>query len=539
MLGGAQDGFVRGLARRTPPARHLYCGCIQHHPSRQGGFGGSGGLPSSRSTPADLFAMGLRDGEQHSSHNSSRAEARRQALLKARFTRPEGLVDVLWVFILATVVKVLLIPSYRSTDFEVHRNWLALTHSLPMHEWYFESTSEWTLDYPPLFAYFEYGLSHVARFFDPAMLVVSNLNYASSMTVVFQRLSVIASDFVLMVGIIMWSKTWSRTRVTECAHSRGKFAIIAGLTFLNPGLLMVDHIHFQYNGMLLGLLLISLSLVRMEKNLRALCTFCALLLAKHIFFYVVPVFGVYLLGHYCWTVPSFVTSKQLRRCRRREKAEEDVKKKETGGEAQGYATSEDDDEREDEDDDSNMGGGSSSGPVHKTWDTTSRELRQRRRAEGFLSGSDGKRKELNVDKNEEKQENDEIDENDEDASPGLCCACCGTVCSTNQLHPTPPHLPESNFTPLADAYIPYNISHFPLLSLSHATQGANTAKGQDRPECVSIPIISFAPTLCADMTNSTECPGKHTGSGSIGWSQSFCNLNLSPPNPITHNHTQP
>jgi hypothetical protein len=397
-------------------------------PRGRGGFGGSGGLPSSRSTPADLFAMGLRDGEQHSSHNSSRAEARRQALLKARFTRPEGLVDVLWVFILATVVKVLLIPSYRSTDFEVHRNWLALTHSLPMHEWYFESTSEWTLDYPPLFAYFEYGLSHVARFFDPAMLVVSNLNYASSMTVVFQRLSVIASDFVLMVGIIMWSKTWSRTRVTECAHSRGKFAIIAGLTFLNPGLLMVDHIHFQYNGMLLGLLLISLSLVRMEKNLRALCTFCALLLAKHIFFYVVPVFGVYLLGHYCWTVPSFVTSKQLRRCRRREKAEEDVKKKETGGEAQGYATSEDDDEREDEDDDSNMGGGSSSGPVHKTWDTTSRELRQRRRAEGFLSGSDGKRKELNVDKNEEKQENDEIDENDEDASPGLCCACCYKCC---------------------------------------------------------------------------------------------------------------
>lgn len=216
-----------------------------------------------------------------------------------------------WTWILGLIlacVKSLMIPAYRSTDFEVHRNWLAITHSLPLKDWYYESTSEWTLDYPPFFAYFEFLLSQVAVLVDPGMVVVKNLNYASHATVIFQRFSVIATDFLLVYACKEWTQSrfmqlLSRSRADSSSSSSAdrvsalKHAqmIVAFLLLSNFGLFLVDHIHFQYNGFLFGVLLLALTRVFQRRHVEAALFFASLLNLKHLFVCMAPAFFVYLL----------------------------------------------------------------------------------------------------------------------------------------------------------------------------------------------------------------------------------------------------
>ena len=320
------------------------------------------------------------------------------------------------VFWLSCVVKLFCMPFYRSTDFEVHRNWLAITHSLPLGHWYYERTSEWTLDYPPFFAWFEWALSQVGALVDPGMVTVSNLNYASTATVVFQRFTVIFADLVLFAGLVIYvtardehtyervdpalepatagrltsgvnggnggNTAYSTTNTTDAENkgAKGKaeapdsppflpsnphsslgngnisngtacsvsnaapaaFAvpaatsawtserlagpspiclplrssapplrpprvskplIVFALALLHPCLLLVDHIHFQYNGFLLGMLIASVGLHRRGHDLAGATVFAVLLYFKHIFLYIAPAYFVYLLAKYCF-VPA-------------------------------------------------------------------------------------------------------------------------------------------------------------------------------------------------------------------------------------------
>lgn len=200
--------------------------------------------------------------------------------------------------VLATALKVLLWPAYKSTDFEVHRNWLAITNSLPVKDWYYETTSEWTLDYPPFFAYFEWLLSQAAYYVDPAMLEIDNLQYQNWQTVYFQRSTVMATDLVLAFAL------YKHVQASPTALQKNSHAVAISI-LLSPALLIIDHIHFQYNGFLYGILILSMVSARKQSTmLLGGLLFAALLCFKHIYLYLAPAYFMYLLRAYCLSQKS-------------------------------------------------------------------------------------------------------------------------------------------------------------------------------------------------------------------------------------------
>ena len=80
---------------------------------------------------------------------------------------------------------------------------------------------------------------------------------------------------------------------------------IALSILLSPALLIIDHIHFQYNGFLYGILILSLVYARKQSTmLLSGLLFVGLLCLKHIYLYLAPAYFVYLLRAYCLSQKS-------------------------------------------------------------------------------------------------------------------------------------------------------------------------------------------------------------------------------------------
>lgn len=130
------------------------------------------------------------------------------------------------------------------------------------------------------------------------MLKLYNLNYESWQTVYFQRATVIATELLLAYALQLYIDS-SRLPSKRAAQ-------VAALSiFLSPGLLIIDHVHFQYNGFMYGILLWSLVLARSKSTLlQSGLVFAALLCFKHIYLYLAPAYFAFLLRTYCLSAKS-------------------------------------------------------------------------------------------------------------------------------------------------------------------------------------------------------------------------------------------
>ena len=89
--------------------------------------------------------------------------------------------------------------------------------------------------------------------------------------------------------------------------SRKASHAIALSIILSPALLIIDHIHFQYNGFLYGVLILSMALLRKQSSaLFGAGFFATLLCLKHIYLYLAPAYFTYLLRIYCLSPKSIL-----------------------------------------------------------------------------------------------------------------------------------------------------------------------------------------------------------------------------------------
>lgn len=205
---------------------------------------------------------------------------------------------------------------------------MAITYNLPIKRWYFDKTSEWTLDYPPLFAAFEFLISMIAHFLQlQDSLILSKSAIRTESIVKFQKVSVILSDCVYYYAVYKICKaiehfvprvhqvaqkepqdrseqsqtvdTSSQSSLIHSIYRPDTTSCVAILLLFQPGLMLVDHVHFQYNGFLSGIFLLALAYIIEENYWLGATWFTVLLNFKHIYLYCAPAFGMYILTSFC------------------------------------------------------------------------------------------------------------------------------------------------------------------------------------------------------------------------------------------------
>ncbi|CAK9013212.1 unnamed protein product [Durusdinium trenchii] len=174
-------------------------------------------------------------------------------------------------------------------DYEAQRHWMELTTALPVRSWYEPGPDNdlqyWGLDYPPLTAFHSWLLGIVGHGVDPPCFALhSSRGHESLRCKAFLRASVLVSDLLIYLPGALWSSNFFGGRRTA-----------QQLWMLLP-LVIIDHGHFQYNGVCLGFCLAASGCVARSWHVLGSVFFTSALLYKQIALYYAPVFFFAILG---------------------------------------------------------------------------------------------------------------------------------------------------------------------------------------------------------------------------------------------------
>ncbi|EFJ17714.1 Dol-P-Glc: alpha-1,3-glucosyltransferase [Selaginella moellendorffii] len=185
-------------------------------------------------------------------------------------------------------------PKYG--DYEAQRHWMELTINLPVSDWYRNTTDNdlgyWGLDYPPLTAYQSYIHGVFMRKFDEQSVALhSSRGYESLHSKVLMRWTVVLSDLAIFFpAAIAFVAAYYRQRSHE------ERVWVLALILLQPALILIDHGHFQYNCLSLGLAIGAAAAVISRWEIVACVLFSLSLNHKQMSMYYAPAFFSHLLG---------------------------------------------------------------------------------------------------------------------------------------------------------------------------------------------------------------------------------------------------
>lgn len=218
-----------------------------------------------------------------------------------------------WLVILGALVAVLLRscttlhpysgegspPMYG--DYEAQRHWMEVTTNLGVQNWYKNGTDNdlmyWGLDYPPLTAYHMFVCGKIAGLINENWTKLhDSRGFESEQHKIFMRYTVLLADIVVYIPalIFYFYSTEGHSEDKKVKPLSASLATILGLLY--PGIILIDHGHFQYNCVSLGFFVFATSFVLLEYNILASVFFCAALNYKQMELYHALPFFMYMLS---------------------------------------------------------------------------------------------------------------------------------------------------------------------------------------------------------------------------------------------------
>ncbi|KAK5940684.1 Glucosyltransferase-like protein [Knufia obscura] len=179
-------------------------------------------------------------------------------------------------------------------DFEAQRHWMEVTQHTPVSMWYFYDLPYWGLDYPPLTAYHSWICGKIGTLINPEWFALfTSRGYESQDLKVYMRATVIISEyFVYVAALIIFIRHYSRSQgIGTTAANTVLVAIL-----MQPATMLIDHGHFQYNTVMLGFVIASLSSIYANRPLWSCIYFVLALGFKQMALYYAPAIFAYLLG---------------------------------------------------------------------------------------------------------------------------------------------------------------------------------------------------------------------------------------------------